>query len=260
MKRILIECAYDGTEYHGWESQEGQRTIQGEIENALYRLTGEITRISGISRTDAGVHALKNIAVFDTDMRIESGKYANALNAYLPEDIAVRRSYEVEAGFNLRRQQTLKTYEYSIINDRYPVPTKRLYSHFVYVPLDAEKMDKAAECLLGEHDFRSFCSVHTQTETTVRTITDISVIRKDNEIKITVQGRGFLYNMVRIIAGTLIDVGRGAVEPERTEKILAACDRSEAGPTAPACGLTLMNIDFISENSAGALDTHGPVV
>ena len=146
--------------------------------------------------------------------------------------------------FHPRRQNSRKTYEYRIYNSAFPMPVYRLYSHFTYVPLDVVSMQKAAEYLVGEHDFKSFCSVNTTAETTVRTIYDIAVERAEELISIRITGSGFLYNMVRIIAGTLIEVGRGNWMPERMERILQACDRAEAGPTAPACGLTLVKYEL----------------
>ena len=247
MRRILIECAYDGTAYHGWEEQAGQKTIEGCLNAALGDLCGDPVKVIGASRTDAGVHALKNIAVFDTEMRMEPSKFAYAINARLPEDIRVRRSCEVSGDFHPRKCVTVKTYRYSIINTRIEIPTERLYSYFVYVPLDEKKMSEAAGYLIGKHDFASFCSIHTQALSTVREITAADVCRQGEKIIITVSGYGFLYNMVRIIAGTLLEAGRGEIRPEEMERILMSCSREQAGPTAPACGLTLMDIAFTGQ-------------
>ena len=250
MRRILLECAYDGTGYHGWEAQEGQPTIEGEINRALSELCMTDIRVIGASRTDAGVHAMKNIAVFDTDMKMDGFKFANAVNARLPEDIRIMGSREVDAGFHPRKCASEKTYRYSIMNTRTEVPMKRLYSHHVYVPLDADRMNEAAQMLAGEHDFASFCSIHTQARSTVRRIISISVQRDADEISITVTGNGFLYNMVRIISGTLIEVGRGKLEPEQIHSILEEKNRNTAGPTAPAAGLTLIEVKYTGrENS-----------
>lgn len=247
MRRILLECAYDGTAYHGFEAQNGQKTIEGELNRTLTELCGCKIQVTGASRTDSGVHALKNLAVFDTEMRMDASKFAPALNSRLPEDIRIMNSYETEPDFHPRHVRTEKTYMYSIMNTRTVIPTKRLYSHYVYVPLDDKKMDEAAQYLAGEHDFRSFCSVHTQAQSTVRTISGISVVRRGDEVIITVTGNGFLYNMVRIIAGTLLEVGRGAMEPCRVRDCLESCRRETAGPTAPARGLTLIDIKLFQE-------------
>ena len=200
----------------------------------------------GASRTDTGVHALGNIAVFDTQARMPAEKFSYALNQRLPQDIRIQASREVPQEFHPRRQNSRKTYEYKIWNSAFPMPIYRLYSHFTYVPLDVSAMQRAANYLVGEHDFKSFCSVGTTAESTVRTIYEIVVERTGEMITIRVTGSGFLYNMVRIIAGTLMEVGKGSFAPEKIEEILKACDRTMAGPTAPACGLLLIKYEFVS--------------
>lgn len=245
MKRIKLTVAYDGTDFCGWQLQNGVRTVEGELNRALSELLGEEIQVIGASRTDSGVHALCNVAVFDTDTCIPANKLPFALNQRLPEDIRIRDSREVAADFHPRRCRSRKTYEYRILNSRFPLPTKRLYSYFTYVPLDVEKMSRAAAFLVGEHDFASFCAAASTAETTVRTIYELSVEKEGKEILIRVCGSGFLYNMVRIIAGTLMEAGRGRMEPEEMEKILGARSRKAAGPTAPACGLTLVRYEFL---------------
>ncbi|MBO5057240.1 MAG: tRNA pseudouridine(38-40) synthase TruA [Lachnospiraceae bacterium] len=244
MKRIKLVVAYDGTAYNGWQFQPGVRTIEGELNRCLSELLSEDIQVIGASRTDSGVHALCNIAVFDTDTRIPGEKISYALNQRLPEDIRIRESCETAADFHPRHCSSRKTYEYRILNAAFPVPTRRLYTHFTYVPLDVELMKEGASYLIGEHDFKSFCSAAAVVETTVRTILDIQVEKEDSEISIKVCGSGFLYNMVRIIAGTLLEIGRGSYPPEHMKDILEAKDRQAAGPTAPACGLTLIKYEF----------------
>ena len=258
-RRIFLSVAYDGTNYHGWQLQPGAVTIESELNRALTELLGEEIRVIGASRTDTGVHALCNAAVFDTTARIPAEKFAYALNQRLPEDIRIRESKEVAPDFHPRHTQSRKTYEYRIYNARFPMPTKRLYSFFTYAKLDVEAMARAGALLEGEHDFKSFCRVNTQAETTVRTIYRVEVWREggrevclqsggygdESDIVIRITGSGFLYNMVRIIAGTLLEVGQGKRKPEDIEAILASCDRSAAGPTAPACGLTLTAYEFL---------------
>lgn len=243
-KRICLTVAYDGTAYCGFQVQKNGRTIEGELNRALKELTGEQIRVTGASRTDAGVHGLCNRAVFDTASRIPGEKFSYALNQRLPEDIRVQKSEEVAADFHPRHCTSRKTYEYHIWNAPFPNPVKRLYAYFTYVPLDVEKMRRAAAYLVGEHDFVSFCSAGSQAETTVRTIYDLTVEKNKEEIVIRVTGSGFLYNMVRIIAGTLLEAGSGRMEPEGMEEILGARERSAAGPTAPACGLILTEIRY----------------
>lgn len=239
MKRVMLVVAYDGTDYHGWQFQPGVPTIEGELNKALRELLGEEVSVIGASRTDSGVHALCNAAVFDTDTKIPAEKLSYALNQRLPEDIKIQKSMEVVSDFHPRHCKSRKTYEYRILNCEFPLPTKIRYSHFTYVHLDEEKMQKASDYLVGEHDFKSFCATGAVTETTIRTIYTLSVKRQENEIIIRVCGNGFLYNMVRIIAGTLMEVGRGSYAPEKVKDIIESKDRAAAGPTAPACGLTL---------------------
>lgn len=244
MKRIMLTVAYDGTQYHGWQIQPNVVTVESVLNDTLSDLLKEDIHVIGASRTDTGVHALGNIAVFDTEARMPGNKISYALNQRLPQDIRIQDSREVPSNFHPRHCNSRKTYEYRILNREFPLPTLRLYAHFTYVPLDVEKMQKAADYLVGEHDFKSFCSVNTVAETTVRTLYSLKVSKDGDMITIRVTGSGFLYNMVRIIAGTLMEVGRGNLEPEQIPQILNALDRQKAGPTAPACGLTLYAYEF----------------
>lgn len=263
MKRILLKVAYDGEGYAGFARQPGQETIEGVLDRTISELTGVTVRVIGASRTDAGVHALCNIAVFDTESRIPPEKFAYALNRRLPPRIRIQDSFEVAPDFHPRHCSTVKTYEYHIYNAEFEDPLHRRYSFHTWYPLDVKAMDEAGQYLVGEHDFRSFCSIYTQAETTVRTILAVSVteapamtaelyaqqaqghLEYPRDITIRVQGTGFLYNMVRIIAGTLIEVGRGARRPEDMKMVLEARDRRAAGPTAPAPGLLLRNFEFL---------------
>lgn len=244
MKRVKLVVAYDGTRYCGWQVQPNQITIEGVLNEALTSLLGEDISVIGASRTDSGVHAMGNVAVFDTDSRIPGEKFSYALNQRLPEDIRIQSSCEVPVSFHPRKVDCTKTYQYRIMNCEFPNPMKRLYAHFVYNKLDVTKMQQGARYLVGEHDFKSFCSIHTQAKETVRTIYSIEVTKEKEEVVITIKGNGFLYNMVRIIAGTLLQVGLGQRAPEAMLEILEAKDREMAGPTAPACGLTLLQIEY----------------
>lgn len=245
MKRIMLTVAYDGTNYHGWQYQNNGKTIEGELNKALSSLLQKNIEVIGASRTDAGVHAMCNAAVFDTDAGIPAEKYSYALNQMLPDDIRIRKSQEVPADFHPRKTETVKTYEYRIDCEEFADPLKTRYAYFTYVPLDASKMQEAAFHLIGTHDFKSFCSVNTTATTTVRTIFDIQVIRDGVDIVVRITGNGFLYNMVRIIVGTLMDVGRGKYAPDKVKDILEATDRTAAGPTVPACGLMLKELHFL---------------
>ena len=240
--RVKLIVAYDGTNYSGWQLQPNGVTIEQKLNEALTALLGEEIRVTGASRTDAGVHSLGNVCVFDTNTRMPAEKISYALNQRLPEDIVVQDSCEVEESFHPRFSKSRKTYEYRILNRKFRMPTRRLDTYFYYYPLDAERMQEAASRLVGEHDFKSFCAVNAQSQTSVRTFFSCSVTREDDIISIRVTGNGFLYNMVRIIAGTLIKVGAGELEPVEIDRILEARDRSAAGPTAPAHGLTMIGL------------------
>ena len=276
-RRILLRGAYDGTNYHGWQVQPNAATIEGELNRVLTQLTGEEIQVTGASRTDAGVHALGNVAVFDTASRIPAEKFSYALNQRLPEDIVIQSSVQVADDFHPRHCDCRKTYEYDILNRTFPLPAYRNTAYFLYGDLDLDAMRKACQAFLGEHDFASFCAAGAQVQTTVRTIYSLEVLERplggngrteaqrsqqtqsdkaglqetekietqpERLLTIRVRGNGFLYNMVRIIAGTLVEVGRGHIRPEEIEGIIAACDRAKAGPTAPARGLRLVEIAY----------------
>lgn len=244
MKRVKLVVAYDGTNYHGWQVQDNGITIEEVLNRTISELVQEDIKVIGASRTDAGVHACGNVAVFDTESRIPGDKFSFALNQRLPEDIRIQESCEVDADFHPRYADTVKTYEYNILNRRFELPSKRLYAAFCYYPMDIERMNQVAAYLVGEHDFKSFCSAGAQVQTTVRTIYAVNVTKDDDMVHIRITGNGFLYNMVRIIAGTLMQVGTGLMEPEQVKEILEARDRSKAGPTAVAKGLTLVEIRY----------------
>ena len=244
MKRVMLEIAYDGTNYCGWQVQPNGITIQGELNRCLSELLGEEIETIGASRTDAGVHAMGNVAVFDTETRMPGEKISYALNQRLPEDIRIQLSEEMPMDFHPRYCDSVKTYEYRILNRRFQIPTERLYSYFYHYKLDEKKMREATSYLIGRHDFASFCGAGAQVKSTVRTIRSVEVERFGDMVTIRISGEGFLYNMVRIIAGTLIEIGNGQYPPERMQEILDARDREWAGPTAPAKGLTLLGIQY----------------
>ena len=264
MKKIKLTIAYDGTNYVGWQIQKNGLAVEQVINEHLSRLLKEDIVVCGASRTDSGVHARGNVATFYTDTRIPSSKISLALNQSLPDDIKIVRSEEVPDDFHPRYADCLKTYRYQILNCRYNDPTLRLYYDYVYYPLDVEKMRQGAECLTGEHDFIAFSSSGGQQKTTVRRIDSIEIVSEPLEvpglpilesdesrpdyapqkIHITVTGNGFLYNMVRIIVGTLEKVGMGVYPPEHVKEILDSRDRRLSAPKAAARGLTLMEIRY----------------
>ena len=243
--RVKLVVAYEGTNYCGWQIQPNGITIEQALNETLSSLLGEEITVTGASRTDAGVHSLGNVAVFETHTKMPAEKISFALNQRLPEDIVVQESCQVPEDFHPRFSKSRKTYEYRILNCRFRQPLERRTSYFYHYPLDVSAMQKAAAYLVGEHDFTSFASVHAQTNTYVRTIYALDVVREGDMIRIRVQGNGFLYNMVRIIAGTLIQVGAGIKKPEDMESILAGKDRELAGPTAPAHGLTMIGLEYL---------------
>lgn len=266
MKRIRLRVAYDGTSYAGWQVQPNALTVQEVLDKALSDLLKTPVHTMGASRTDAGVHALGNVAVFDTEARMPADKYAFALNTRLPEDIRIQLSEEVPTDFHPRFCHTVKTYEYRILNRTFSDPTRRLNSVHIYGNLDLEAMQTAAHYLEGTHDFKSFATENPQVTDTVRTIYRTELWRDaEDMIHFQITGNGFLYNMVRIITGTLLEVGKGATAAEDIPQILAAKDRTKAGPTARAKGLTLVCIRYPDEEKNGetkqkTVDTPGSVL
>ncbi len=249
MKRVRLWIAYDGTDYCGWQIQPNGITVEEVLNEKLKKLTGEDVHVIGASRTDSGVHALGNVAVFDTESSIPPERMVYALNQKLPEDIVIVKSDEVPQNWHPRYQEALrKTYEYHIHNSPVPNPLKRKYSTHVSFPLDVEKMREGAAYLVGEHDFVSFCNIRTNVEDTIRTVTSLDILQEGEDLTIRITGNGFLYNMVRIIAGTLIRVGRGFYEPERVKEILEERKRTAAGVTAAPNGLVLVRIDYGTED------------
>ncbi|WP_288886845.1 tRNA pseudouridine(38-40) synthase TruA [uncultured Eubacterium sp.] len=258
--RILLVVSYDGTNYCGWQKQNNCITIQGEVEKAISEVLKEDVEIIGASRTDSGVHANGNLAIFDTDSSIPADRWSKVLNQILPDDIVIQESKKVTDEFNPRYMKFSKTYEYKILNRSYPLPTYNKSAYYVYGNLNVDAMKLAANALVGEHDFVAFAGAGSQVKTTVRTIFSIDIIEEkldpttlgDSDdllktgrlIKIRVRGDGFLYNMVRIIAGTLVDVGMGRIKPEDIKGIIESKDRTKAGKTAPAHGLTLLEIEI----------------
>lgn len=245
MKRIKCELMYDGSRFSGYQSQPKDRTVQQELEKALWKIHKKAavkTQASG--RTDAGVHAVGQVIHFDTPISMPASRWAHALNGELPPDISVKRTEEVPDTFHARYSVTGKEYRYRIYRTPYRDPFRTVYAHHYPYPLHVGRMKEAAAYLIGEHDFTSFCSVKTDKENKVRTVTNISFIEQGDDLEIRFSGTGFLYNMVRIMVGTLIKVGNGRLEPEEVAKILAERDRKHAGQTAPASGLYLWQVFY----------------
>ena len=244
MRRIHLIVEYDGTAYAGWQRQANAMTVQEKLERAILKLTGEELCVSGASRTDAGVHALGQSAHFDTESRIPADKFSFALNTMLPPDIRVTRSEEVPPEFHARFSTKGKRYRYLF----HAAPhagalTRNTHAHVIY-PLDVERMQAEAQDLVGTHDFAAFAASGSVVKDTVRTIYRAEVAAAGSEIQLIVEGSGFLYHMVRIIAGTLIGVGSGKLEPGAFRRAIASGDRLDLGITAPAHGLTLMEVFY----------------
>ena len=242
--RILLTLEYDGTAYAGWQRQENALAVQQVVEEAVSKLVGKRTVLFGASRTDAGVHALGQRAHFDTDSRIPPDKYAYALNTMLPRDIRVRESRAVAGDLHARFSAVGKQYRYQIYSAPHAGALNRnTHAHVIY-PLDVEKMRAELPALLGRHDFAAFAASGSVVKDTVRTITRAELLGDGPEYTLFLEGTGFLYNMVRIIAGTLIGVGTGKLEPGAFSRALISKSRLDLGVTAPAHGLTLMEVYY----------------
>ena len=244
MRNIKLVLQFDGTAYHGWQMQKNAPTVQETLSGAVERITGSVPQLVGVSRTDAGVHAKKFVCNFKTEASIPPERIPAALNTYLPPDIVCLSAEDAESGFNSRFSAKKKCYTYYILNSKQPDAFLRNYSwHFPY-ELDISKMKKAAEAFLGKHDFVGFAASGFTVKTTVREIYSLDVEKEGKLIKITVTGDGFLYNMVRIIAGTLAFAGCGKIEPENMAQIIASKDRTKAGITAAPQGLFLTEVFY----------------
>ena len=250
MRRFVLVCEYDGTAYCGWQRQINGPSVQQALEEALCRLTGERICVTGSSRTDAGVHALGLCAHFDSATRIPADQLAFALNTMLPPDIRIRESRPAPPGFHARFAACGKVYRYGFYNARHDRAVGRQYSAHVPLPLDAARMHEEAQALLGTHDFAAFAASGSVAGSTVRTIYRAQVTRAGDEVTLLVLGDGFLYNMVRIIAGTLMEVGTGRREGGAIARAIATGDRLQLGQTAPAKGLTLVRVLYEGEEDA----------
>lgn len=245
MRNIKITVAYDGTRYNGWQRQDNtDNTIQGKIETLLSRMTGEEIEIHGSGRTDAGVHAHGQVFNFHTECRMTTEDIMEYMNEYLPMDIAVLKVENAEERFHSRLNVKRKTYCYRIWNSKIPNVFERKYSYYIPEELDVDPMKKAAEHLVGKHDFKSFCSNKRMKKSSVRVIDGITFEKDGGMLTIRYCGNGFLYNMVRILTGTLIEVGKGERDPEDMKRILESLDREQAGFTAPAQGLFLEHVEY----------------
>lgn len=245
MRNIRLLLQYEGSRYQGWQRQQStDNTIQGKLEVLLGRMCGETITLSGSGRTDAGVHALGQVANFHTECQMPVEEMLAYINRYLPEDIAVVEIAEAPIRFHSRLNAKGKHYEYRVINSAIPDVFRRRYALEMPESLDVEAMRRAAGFLLGEHDFKSFTSAKKGKKSTVRRIDEIVIVKEGNVITFSFRGNGFLHHMIRILMGTLLEVGMGKRAPESMEEILAARDREQAGPLVPAKGLVLVEVYF----------------
>jgi len=244
MRNIKLTIEYDGTNYCGWQKQINGPSIQEATEKTLKKITGQKVTLIGAGRTDSGVHALAQVANFKAKSRLTTEQLLFALNTNLPKDIAINEVEEVSPGFNARFRAKSRLYRYSIINSPVRSPLEARHSYLFRIPLDIRLMRKEAKTLLGRHNFSSFQAKGGSKSTPVTTVKRISVTAKGKHVYIDIEAKGFLYNMVRNIVGTLIEIGRGKLKAGDTGKILKAKNRAVAGPTAPARGLCLMKVNY----------------
>lgn len=244
MRNIKITIEYDGTKYYGWQRQTIGNTIQQKVEDAIKKVTNEEVEVIGGSRTDSGVHARGYVANFKTNSRIPSSKFKDAINTKLPKDILIIDSEEVDINFHARYSCTGKTYCYTIINRERPVIIERNYVGHVKEQLDIEEMKNACKYFIGTHDFKAFMGRGSSAKTSIRTITDLQIINQEEEIKIFISANGFLYNMVRIIVGTLVMVGNRKIKAEDIKLIIDSQIRKNAGKCMPATGLCLEKVFY----------------
>ncbi|MEI6500183.1 MAG: tRNA pseudouridine(38-40) synthase TruA, partial [Armatimonadota bacterium] len=244
MRNVCLVVQYDGTQYAGFQAQPDRPTVQCELERALSSLLQQPTRVQGASRTDAGVHAFGQVVTFKTENVIPVERLRGALNGLLPDDIVCVRASEVPADFRPHYTARRKQYSYRILNRELPSPFLARYAWHLRRPLDVEAMSEAGQHLVGAHDFAAFCAAHGSAKTSVREVYALDMLRDAEIVEMRIEGNGFLYMMVRIIMGTLTEVGLGKLAPSRVGEILFSRDRNQAGPTAPPQGLSLVRIDY----------------
>jgi tRNA pseudouridine38-40 synthase len=247
MRRFRLTLEYDGSGFEGWQVQRSGRTVQGALEEAIAEVTGRASRVYGAGRTDAGVHATGQVAHFDSATTLSADDLRRALNACLPDDVGVVEAGPASQGFDARRNALRKRYVYRVLNRTAPAPLRRTVTWHIRSPLDLERIEQATTLLIGERDFGAFRGAPggaPPDERTTRKLERLEAVPRGDEVHFLAEGRSFLRYMVRNLVGTLVEVGRGALEPEAIPAILESRDRSRAGPTAPAQGLTLVSIEY----------------
>lgn len=242
MRNVRMQIAYDGSAFFGWQRQDGFESVQECLEEALHGATGERVVVQGSGRTDTGVHALRQVGNCHLATRLDDDRLRHALNAHLPDSVRVDRLETCADDFHARFSATGKRYLYLVATTRFRPPFARSHASWSHFVLDFEAMRRAGAALVGRHDFRGLCTHPDSRHSTVRTVRDLRWIRRRDRLAFVIEADGFLYNMVRAIAGTLLDVGRGRLEPEIVEHILRTGDRKRIGPTAPPEGLYLLRV------------------
>ena len=256
LRTIKLTLSYDGTAYAGWQFQPGERTLQGTLEEVIARITGETLRVTGSGRTDSGVHAMGQVVSFQTACTLDAKVLKRALNAFLPRDIVALEVLDAPTGFHAIRDAVRKRYRYVIDDGKSPDIFRRAYAWRSWRPLDAEAMQRAGQVLVGTHDFSSFETSGSPRPCNIRTVFDLQVTRlpveQGGHIHIEIEADGFLYNMARTIAGSLMLIGKGAQSESWLGEVLTAKDRRCAGPTAPPHGLYLLRVDYESKDGSEA--------
>ena len=244
MRNLLVEISYDGSQYHGWQIQKNALTVQEVFQNAVEKVFCSRPEIKGCSRTDSGVHANSYFISFKTDKNIKPEKVVMALNAYLPKDIAVLSCKETDADFHARYSVTTKEYIYKIYNGKIRNPFYNRYAYHYRYAIDADYLNREAKAFIGTYDFSGFCSSNSDVEDTVRTVKNFEVFRKGDMVYFKVEADGFLYNMVRIMVGTLLFVNEGKIKQEELKVVIESKNRKMAGKTAPPDGLYLNRVNY----------------
>ncbi|MAF65147.1 MAG: tRNA pseudouridine(38-40) synthase TruA [Planctomycetes bacterium] len=252
MRNVRAEISYDGGAFHGWQRQGGFVSVQEALEDAVEAATGECVVAHGSGRTDTGVHALRQVASFHLETRLADDRLRHAVNAYLPPEVVVRRLETCRDDFHARFDAVGKRYAYVTATARFRPPLAREGMHWICQSLDAGAMQRAARSLVGEHDFKAFSNSGSERSSTVRRVRALRLVRRRERFALVIEADGFLYNMVRIIAGTLIEVGRGRLDPDGVRAALETGRRTLAGPTAPAAGLYLVRVRYAERLFGGA--------
>jgi tRNA pseudouridine38-40 synthase len=252
VRNVRLQIAYDGSRFFGWQRQDGFISVQQALEEAILALSGQTVAIHGAGRTDTGVHALRQVAHVHLDTRLDDDRLRHAINAHVAEGIVVRRAETCRDDFHARFDARSKRYLYLVATTRFAPPFGAQYCHWTHYPLDFERMRRAASALVGTHDFKAFGNAGSPRHSTVRTIHGLRFIARKDRLALIVQANGFLYNMVRTIAGTLLAIGRGRLDADAVDRALSSGDRDDAGPTAPSSGLYLVSVQYAERAFTGS--------